>query len=249
MSKRPFYLIAHECNTVEKVAKALKAGANAVECDIQFKDGKLYVAHDNITFTHHEPLESYLQQVKALVGKHPQFALQIFDCKIDNPSQALSLLYQIRTNLTNGTNLNIIISVAKEKMHHFFDQIHANLKEREGIAIDEEKSPSEVSHYFRELGVKNHCYGYGISKWLGFLRDARPSIQEAIIHKAEYGIKLVYVWTLAKLDSMRDYLRMGVDGIFVDDPQDLIKVLSEEEFKNKVRLAERDEIAFNLPRS
>jgi len=249
MSQRPFYLIAHECNTVEEVEKALKAGANSVECDLQFKNGKLYVAHDNLIWTHHETLESYLKQVKALVGKHPQFALQIFDCKIDNPSQALLLLDQIRTNLTNGTNLNIIISVAKEKMCQFFEQIHAKLKEREGIAIDEEKSPSEVSHYFRKLGVENHCYGCGISKWLGFWRDVRPSIQEAIIHKAEYGIKLVYVWTLAKLDSMRDYLRMGVDGIFVDHPQDLIKVLSEEEFKSKFRLANRDKIAFNLPRS
>lgn len=44
---RPVYLIAHRCNAPKEIERALKAGANAIECDVRFKgkDGWV-VQHD-----------------------------------------------------------------------------------------------------------------------------------------------------------------------------------------------------------
>ena len=61
-------------------------------------------------------------------------------------------------------------------------------------------------------------------------------------HKAEYGFKFVYVWVINDETSMRDYLRMGVDGIFVDvgNESKLKNILEEKEFEESIYLAGRD---------
>ncbi len=43
---RPFWVIAHRCNTAAKAQDALRKGANAIECDILFRKGELWARHD-----------------------------------------------------------------------------------------------------------------------------------------------------------------------------------------------------------
>ncbi|NKB16131.1 MAG: hypothetical protein HC774_03285 [Sphingomonadales bacterium] len=49
----------------------------------------------------------------------------------------------------------------------------------------------------------------------------RPSIPRSIrqalgMKRASQEFRLVYVWTLRRDDSFRDYLQEGIDGIFVN---------------------------------
>ena len=146
--------------------------------------------------------------------------------------------------------------MAKYKNKDFFGEILDKLRAKEGVAIDEEDKPSKVSEYFRPL-TTNHCYANGLStdnvvvdffvNLFGINHDLRRSIIQALLHKAESEIKLIYVWTLLEKNLMRTYLSIGVDGIFVDNVKDMVEVLNEEQFKNSVRLAEREKIAFELP--
>lgn len=126
----------------------------------------------------------------------------------------------------------------------FFAQIIGDLNSREGVAIDEDNSPNKVSSYFEGLGVNNFCYGNGIFTW-GVGPNVFASIAEAIRLKASgKRIKQVYVWTLENKDSMTEYLRMGVDGIFVNNSSiDTLKSILNNQ--NLRRLATREENAFN----
>ncbi len=72
-------------------------------------------------------------------------------------------------------------------------------------------------------------------------------MKKALLHKAQYEFKLIYVWTVSTKDLMKSYLGMGVDGIIVSKVTDLVEVLNEEEFQNSVRLATRNDNAFKLP--
>ena len=64
---------------------------------------------------------------------------------------------------------------------------------------------------------------------------------------AERKIRFVYVWTLGAQSSMRDYIALGVDGIFVNDVPALKAVLGESAIKQQVALASRDRDPFALP--
>ncbi|NQE34737.1 PLAT/LH2 domain-containing protein [Microcoleus asticus] len=254
MSQHPFYLIAHRCNSPEKVKEAIRDGANAVECDLRYVSGKVIVNHDASDSDRYD-LTEYLTEVKKYAAEcYPKLALIIFDCKSsvsDEPDIAYKLLETIRENLANDTGINILISVATYKERNFFDEIIGTgcLKIREGVAIDYHNHPNEVSSYFEGRGVNNFFYGNGIS--YGFVGpNVFPSIAEAIRLKASHKkIKQVYVWTLGSKDSMIKYLRMGVDGIFVGKKsiETLKSILNENPFCDLRKLATCEDDAFNPP--
>jgi hypothetical protein len=251
---RPFYVIAHRCNVLDDVRAQLSRGANAIECDVndipwQNDETGLCVRHDVAPTTGGTGLLAYLQGVRSLLGEHPQLALVIFDCKVSNPDQAWRLLKSIREHLTVGTDLNVLISVGSYENRGFFSRIYSQLLAREGIAIDQDGDPVKVSTYFANtLHINNHGYGNGtFEAGLDFTIDA--SMERAVALKASLGqTKLVYSWTLADPAEMRHHLRIGVDGIFVNDTAVLREILRESEFQsvNPVRLARRDENPFVL---
>ncbi len=106
MEARPFYLIAHRCNSPEKVKEVIRDGANAVECDLRYVSGNFMVSHDT---TDHNPyaLTTYLTEVKN-AECYLNLALIIFDCKSsvsDKPDIAYNLLEIIKNYLTNASEI------------------------------------------------------------------------------------------------------------------------------------------------
>jgi glycerophosphoryl diester phosphodiesterase len=57
-------------------------------------------------------------------------------------------------------------------------------------------------------------------------------------------IKKIYYWTLDDPDSMARILVTKLDGIIVNDPLKLLKVLEKEEFRYSYRLATKDDNPF-----
>ena len=79
--------------------------------------------------------------------------------------------------------------------------------------------------------------------WFG--GGVEDSIRAAVTLKHRAGlIKLVYVWTLDRRSSMREYIDLGVDGIMTNDVDDLIAVLAENPIRSLIRLATRSEFPF-----
>jgi glycerophosphoryl diester phosphodiesterase len=263
--KRPFYVFGHNPNTIKEVKSALAAGANALEPDLSmFWDdpGRICVHHDGggttkalefkVMFenglTVAPSLVDYLVELRAVAVQNPQLALVVFDCKegtLLSPDHGFELLMAIRSYLTYGTDLNVIISIGHpgDGYGAFFDRIVDILGPREGLMIDAEDEPAFVTSYFTARGVDHQGYGDGFS-WLNDLEGPsyRICIEEACGLRAAAGrLKFIYVWSVNSDDASREYIRIGVDGIITDEIEDLVSIVAEPEFSSQIQLAKRSD--------
>jgi hypothetical protein len=265
---RPFYVVGHNPNKISDVVAALDAGANAVEPDVN-----VYEDHqDQICISEVGTLDTdkggdeeapalgvFLDQLHHVALQRPELALVVFDCKpkVSTPELGARLLAEIRKRLTFDTELNIIISVSSLDHKAIFDKIKYGLGPREALMVDEENDPIAVSNFFTHAGVANQCYGNGVAAVFSaptLSPHIRPSMEQACEARASAGrIKFIYVWSVSDLDKMREYIRIGVDGIIAgshpstfDAPTvaKLRAVSAEEEFAPLIRLATRGDYPF-----
>ena len=224
---RPFYLIGHNTNSIADVRAALSAGANAVEVDVNVYED----APDRLCISETGRLDSdrgggadapsladFLKDLHLVVAEKPQsFALVIFDCKpkAATAEHGSTIQSTVRNLLTLDNDLNVIFSVASLAEGAIFDRVRRDLGPREGLMIDEENDPDAVSAFFS--GVGPQCYGNGVAASFqspSLSPHIRPSIEKACALRAGAGrLKFVYTWTVGDPNAMREYLRIGVNGI------------------------------------
>jgi glycerophosphoryl diester phosphodiesterase len=250
---RPFYLVGHNPNRLEKVLAALDAGANAIEPDVNV------FGHDENTLciNHGEggsdapSLVQFLTDLHALAAQRPALSLVVFDCKpkVATPEHVSTLLDAVRTHLTRDTALNVIVSVASLSEARAFDGIRARLGPREGLMIDEENDPSAVAGFFTGAGVEHRCYGNGTPLQNPIVSPhLRPAIEKACALRVGQGaFRFIYEWTNNDADRMREFIRTGVDGIITDEIETLLSLTREPEFSSLIRLARREDNPFEQP--
>ena len=248
---RPFYVIKHNPNSIDLVEEALAAGANGIEPDVNvFSDRP-----DELCISHLKgdadapPLEIYLTKLREIALRDQRLCLIVFDCKsaAATPVFGLRLLEAIRSCLTHGTTLNIIISVSAMDHARIFDQIGNILGPREGLMIDEHKDPVEIADYFTERGINNQCFGNGISIPPIALTgpNVTPSMEKACALRAATGNpKFICPWTVNEKKLGEEMIRTGVDAMICDDTDTLLEIISRQEYKHFVRLAVRDDNPF-----
>lgn len=244
MTQKTVYSIAHRCNTPEAVKAAFREGANAVECDVIYHDGRLYAQHDLIT--EGTDLSAFLKKIKRVADTEKQrFALIIFDLKesIDRPrlKQVHSV---VRSFLSDGTGIKVIYSVSTLKRGLVFKVILEELDSQEGLSIDEYDNPLKVQNFFEGIRIERCCYGNGISAALPeeFGSPIRESLKKAVLLKMRRQvIKFVYIWTIDLKSSMCEYLDLGVDGIMTNHTSGLKEVLQEKKYRFRFRLATRSD--------
>ena len=248
--RRPFYLIAHRCNDLDKLRKMVRLGANAIECDIRpsSRSGEFVVNHDVSIFPQRDALGPYLDGLVAILRANPQVALIMFDCK-DGTMDSARLRQLVRSRLTEVVAVNVLFSVSAFTDRNFFLPLVVDMRPREGYAIDQDDDPERVERFFADIGIPRQAFGDGIA-----VPAPKPSLHRIILRAvaqkwSRRRFRMVYTWTLADKDSMRNYLRMGVDGIFVNDVAELASILREPVFATSIRLAGRAEDPFvPLPR-
>jgi len=248
---RPFYVLGHNPNTILEVSRALDAGANGIEPDINVysaQPGQLCISHGEGD-SNAPSLVQYLTELHAIALARPELALVVFDCKPGtvSPQSGAAILAAIRTHLTYDTNLNVIISVSALASAAMFDLIKDDLGPREGLMIDEENDPVAVSNHFAGIGVTNHGFGNGISILsCGLLGpNVRPSIEHACGMRASSARpRFIYVWTVDCVELEAEYIRIGADGVITDDPAEVRTVMARPEFADVVRLAVRADNPF-----
>lgn len=233
---RPFYLFAHNPNTVQQALDAVVVAANALEPDVNSYDDcpnasastPLVVAHDvscgDLDKNGQPPagavlLTDYLDGVNWIARNHSTLALVVFDIKSPaaKPWRGPEIAHAVHHHLNaNGVELNVIYSVASRKDGGVFDNIISCLGLREGVMVDEEDDVATVSNYFIGRGLyENFAYGDGTSQ-LG------PKLPRAIDHGAFYRASrgfpsaVTYVYTLQDAASMHWFINAGVDGIIPD---------------------------------
>ena len=92
---KPFYIIAHRINQINKIEGVLRKGANAIELDIRRTGNSLIVSH-NAPDAIPVPLEQYIDSLRGFSIIYPRLALVIFDVKGLSPECSLLLLNTIR---------------------------------------------------------------------------------------------------------------------------------------------------------
>ena len=247
MTQRPFYAIAHHCNSVSDLRKALEGGANAIECDVEW-DERIWVRHPaglKEPLPSGTALEEYLEVLQTEARAHgDRLALVIFDVKPTMESRHVTdLVTRARTALADS-GLNVVFTVAKNERLGIFGEIVGSLGSCEAIGVDEEDDPELVRECLRRAGVTRCCYGNGIDSLLphptsGSMEDA---VRRAVeLRDKELAFLLVYRWTLNTQASMRTYLDLAVDGIMTDQVSDLLALLQESPYRETFRLARRSD--------
>jgi hypothetical protein len=246
-SPRPFYVIAHRTNSVNDVFGAVFRGANAIEFDVRHDSaGRRYcVNHDTTLFCERDELVGFLRGVRQVASHaNSPLAMVFIDFKEPdgNIDAAHTLMKIVREELTEATGLKAVLSMAAladAKLQ--FPRFRGDVRSGEALSVDEHDGADEVAQFFEDHRVSRRAYGNGTFV-AGISIDIRNSIIRATGLRAEGWFNFVYVWTLANDSSMRDYLNLGVDGIFVNDPRDLRRVLDDACFP--VRLATRADNPF-----
>ncbi|XP_035234228.1 dermonecrotic toxin SpeSicTox-betaIIA2iii-like [Stegodyphus dumicola] len=92
------------------------------------------------------------------------------------------------------------------------------------------------------VGVTHHIWqGDGITNCLPRgTRRLWEALRRRDLPSYKY-IEKVYWWTVDRMSTMKRTLRMGVDGIITNHPHRLIRVLEDDEFSSKLRLATIDD--------
>jgi hypothetical protein len=248
---RPFYIIGHNTNTIAEVRACLQAGGNALEPDVNVYShdpGRLCISHGR-GGEDAPSLEAFLDELHNIAAVTPTLALVVFDCKPPAATAEFGrrLLDTVRSRLTADlSDLAAIVSIAHPAHEHgrIFDLIGADLRPREGCMIDAEDDPDGVADFFRGRRIVNSGYGNGISAlnlWLG--RRYRQYVERACVLRAQTGDpRFIYVWTVNHDADLREYVRIGVDGIITDDVSGLRAVVADPSLG--VRLATRGDNPF-----
>lgn len=160
--------------------------------------------------------------------------------------QVIERLYQ---NGTSGSKLWIVVgiplvshSAALRGFQEAFARYNVTgLLEKVGYEVTDEDNMDVVQQSLRGLGIRSGIWqGDGITNCIAGRSDAR--LRQAIVKRdAPSGpwvvVDKVYRWTIDTKTAIRHSLRLGVDGIMTNDPDDVVLVVQEPEFSYRYRLA------------
>lgn len=99
-----------------------------------------------------------------------------------------------------------------------------------------------ISKLYEDLGVTRHRWqGDGANNRV---IDFYPTIRMSLVTKRRTSnsstrnyVDKAYVWTADRPYTIRRFLRKDIDGIVTNNPSDVLRVLSEQEFSRTLRLA------------
>lgn len=250
--KRPFYIIAHNPNSLEEAKEYLDLGANALEPDVVFADGVFYVSHHTHRDYSDAPLlTDYLNGLKhLLLERNYNLALLIFDIKDANfdPNELIKL---IKENFSGEPCNGVAMLLTHADDHAFLSRYkgnHANV----GIGVDESNvPPAELASFFQSAGQKNFSYADGITTILTKpgVFDNITAAQRCRKHCDGEAFQLIYTWVLEREASMRKYLDTYIDGIFVDpsDVKSLKELISTKPYSDAFEPARNGYNPFTVP--
>ena len=250
--KRPFYIIGHDPNTLEEVKEYLDKGANALEPDIVFAEGRYYVCHNpRPSYENTLTAEAYLKQLKALLFQQGNsLALIIFDMKSNDfdPNHFMSV---VKENFCGEGCDGVALLMTHSDDTGFINRYKSDYP-NVGVGVDESDTPPyELEEIFKKGGQENFSYADGITTFLtkpGVYKNITEALQCRDLNEPE-SFRLIYTWVLSKEASMRKYLDIYIDGILVDPPavERLKKLVTQEPYHQVYELARNGYNPFKAP--
>ena len=181
--RRPFYIVAHNPNTLAEARDALAMGANALGPDVmRFSDeayplgqeghiinneadtSGLFMYHDHVRITTRMPetVEAYLDGLHNEVNNGKNLALIVFDIKKQAATADLGtkLREAVQTHLNyDGVKVNVIYSVGTLDDAAVFDAIIPLLEAHEGVMVDMQNDPLYVYNQLNARFSNASCGG------------------------------------------------------------------------------------------
>jgi glycerophosphoryl diester phosphodiesterase len=261
----PLWILGHNTNSIEAVNAALDQGANAVEIDVTAYAHDLdALCIDHAGLMGDDPgrasapaFEPFLRALREVVDRRPELCLVEFDLKppASRPELGPVLVGAMRDLLTRDTTLSVILSVADVTTSHadrprgssVFDRIRGDVRAREGFMIDSDHDIDGVAAFFlNQQQVTRFGYGHGTA--IPLVDEAmsiyRTPIEKACWMRAVRGAPgFVEAWTVNRVDNLRLYLGLGVNGL-ICDPEGIERVrdlLEHDELGKRYRLADRSD--------
>ena len=269
---RPFYIVAHNPNTVLDAEVALQAGANALEPDVTVAEpdtanpscGSGVLVDWDSSSPNRDGLCSdtrffdWLKGVHDLAINYPGLALIVFDIKSKaaTAQHGVEILTAVHDYLnTDGVDVNVIYSVATQSDGGVFDDILGLLGPREGVQIDAEDDAGAVVNFFTQP-PRNYSGNIAYGDGTAFQGPNLPrAIDRAAFLRASVGYPkaVTYVYTLNHVTSMHSFIYSGVDGIIPDafgvqasgDPSYIATLLNVVHEHPEIRVATRDDDPFS----
>ena len=146
---------------------------------------------------------------------------------------------KLRAANLHTSGIRILLSTASLQERGFFQ----GFSTEDWIApqFDQDNTPAAVAAFLSTAGIRRAWFADGITELLP--EPAHVDLAGSIaLRDAGPPFKGVAVWTLDATSSMRDYLRLGVDAILTNDPDDGVAVLKEQEFAATRRMATRMDV-------
>ena len=227
-SPRPFYVFAHNPNTLQEVSSAFAFGANALEPDVTLATCNTGNALDDLVDWDPSAPEiippmlprdgrcsdtkfvAWLDGVHNLAFDH-ELALIVFDLKssVATPERGRMILDAIRTHLNfEGINIYVILSVATKDDLAVFADILKTLRPREGVMVDGEDDAGAVVQYFFDRGYAGNI-GYGDGTSAGPGPHLATAMDGAVWLRATIGFprSVTYVYTINLEELNADFYR------------------------------------------
>jgi hypothetical protein len=247
-----FYIIGHNPNTVPKAIRCLRDGANAIEPDIRYlpQYKEKFFLYDLATLNRKQhTLKDYLIELsEALTKEKLNLALLAFDLKPIGQaySERDSLVYmnEFFSQLNEYffrtyTSVPLLLTVGKPSGKALLASAKPWLTVNQAVGIDAGDSLQNAITFFTNQHMP-FSFAAGTSSPFSSLKKFQPIIKEAIARKQQTNeLKLVYTWTANSLETMRDFINLGVDGMITGRISRL-KTLVETEYHDRIELATAD---------
>lgn len=246
---RPIFIIGHNRNTSEAVDRSLSLGANAIEGDFSYRDGKLLVAetppYPGWTETS-EPAEWFAH----LQSRKQDWAFIYLDCKPNEvPNNDFYRFGQVLCELIGNAGIDparCLFSIGDARYKDLHRAVADSGFKTAATGMDglNDSNPEHgTPQSWPQAVLENHvqCLGMGrasleltkpLAHWL-------PALQASVAARdsGQDNPKKVIFWTLEEKDGMRKVLDLGVDGVIAEHENRLCEVLLEDPYRKFCRRA------------
>jgi glycerophosphoryl diester phosphodiesterase len=236
-------------STLYTFQRAVELGANVLEMDVQrTKDGHLVVLHDRTvdrTTDATGPVENYtLAELKNFDAAHHwspdngrTYPLRNKDVKIPTLAEVFKAFPKTRMNIEIKAPKPIVIPsfCGSIREHHMSTKVMVAsfdagvLKEFRSVCPEVATSAGFTEaflFYFLQKIRMESVYSPDMQAMqIPETRDNRQVVNRRFMEAAHNRNMRVHVWTINDIDSMKQYLKLGVDGIMTDYPDRLLELL------------------------
>jgi len=257
--RRPFYIIAHNPDSIGELKQVLDEGANALEPDVCF-DGAAwddFNVRDRWTFApgflsraiySDPPLRTYLRALVASLNARTPHNLALLAFDLKQPFHH---------------DINIFFRIVEEEFSVYFPDVpvmasvgvprglrmlarRVHPGSNEALGIDEGISPKRADRIAKQFPTP-FVFGIGTSVPLVPTTIYLPRIAKAIKYRDRgNSFRMVYPWTVNSEASMRRFLDLEgrIDGMITDHPALLRKLIESAPYNTLYRIATAEDSPF-----